>query len=84
MTYILKDLIYLSFNIYRALLIIQIILSWVPHNRHHPLVKKLYSVTDPYLDVFRQLPLNFGGFDLSPIIGFLALDFIANIILSLF
>lgn len=68
------------FRIYQALLIIQIILSWVPHNYYHPLVRLLNSLTEPYLNLFRQLPVQYGGIDFSPLLAFFVLDFIRDIL----
>ena len=79
MTPISLALIYF-FRIYEMLLIIQIILSWVPHNYYHPLVKLLNTVTEPYLDLFRQLPLQYGGIDFSPLLAFFVLGFIRDVL----
>ena len=71
------------FLIYPALLIINIALTWIPHNYYHPLVKFINAVTDPYLDLFRQLPLRFGGMDFSPILALMVLGPIQNILYQL-
>jgi YggT family protein len=77
------ETINLIFNIYRMLLMARIFLSWLPHNRYQYLISLIYDLTDPYLDIFRSLHLNFGGFDLSPLIAFFVLGFIQNLILQI-
>ena len=72
------------FRIYEVLLIIQIILSWVPHNYYHPLVRLLNTVTEPYLKLFRQLPVQYGGIDFSPMVAFFVLGFIRDLLFRAF
>jgi YggT family protein len=76
-------LISILFRIYEILLITRIIMSWLPHNRYHPLITRLYEITDPYLNIFRSLNLNFGGIDLSPIVAFLVLRFAQRLLLQI-
>jgi YggT family protein len=76
-------LLSLVFQAYEFLLIIRIVLTWIPHDAYHPVVQGLYAITDPYLNLFRGLPLTFGGFDFSPILAFFALDIIKQIVLKL-
>ena len=76
-------LISLAFEVYKVLLIVRILLSWIPHNHYHYLVEKLYEITDPYLNLFRSLNLNFGGIDLSPIVAFFILSFVQKLLLQI-
>ncbi|MDD5455530.1 MAG: YggT family protein [Candidatus Margulisbacteria bacterium] len=78
------QIISFAFQIYEFLLVFRIILTWLPHDYNHPLVRGLGKVTDPYLEMFRSLPLQFGGFDFSPIVAFFVLDFIRQLVLRLF
>lgn len=71
------------FQLYEVLLIIQIILSWIPHNYYHPLSRLLASITEPYLRLFRQLPLQYGGIDFSPLLAFFVLGFIRDALFRL-
>ena len=81
--YILK-IIGFAFRIYELLILIRIILSWVPHDPTNPLIYKLHTITDPFLDLFRPLPLQFGGIDFSPIVALLVLGMIERVIFSIF
>jgi YggT family protein len=79
----IRDLLLMGFNVYSFLLIVRIFLSWLPHDSYHPLVLKLGQITDPYLDIFRKLPLNFGGLDLSPLVAFFVLGLIRDLVVQL-
>lgn len=59
-----------AFQVYMYLLIIRILLSWIRHNPYQPLIRFIYEVTDPYLNVFRRFIPPFGAVDFSPIVAF--------------
>ena len=64
-------------SIYLALLIIRILLSWFPNvNWFDPPFSILSQLTDPYLNVFRNIIPPLGGLDLSPMLAFLLLSII--------
>ena len=70
------------FKILYFLLVVRIILSWFPVDPYNPVVSTLYQVTDRLLAVFRKLPLQIGGIDLSPIFAFLALAFLDHFVVG--
>ncbi|MBD3380376.1 MAG: YggT family protein [Candidatus Omnitrophica bacterium] len=72
----------LLFNVLYFLLIIRIILSWVNPDPYNEIVQIIYRVTDPILAPFRQLPLQMGGIDFSPIVAFLLLSVLKNFIVN--
>ena len=62
---------------YMWIMIGRIIISWVNADYDNPIVRFLYSATEPVLDpVRRRLPLFAGGFDLSPIVVWIAIIFL--------
>lgn len=64
-------------NLCLILLIVRIVLSWVNADPYNPIVRAIYMITDPALDLFRRkLRLYFGGFDFSPIILFALILFL--------
>jgi len=76
-------------GIYIWVVIIAALITWVQPNPYNPIVRFLYSVTEPvYAFIRRYIPTNFGGVDIAPIILILALEFIQilinNIIASLY
>ncbi|HEY9751897.1 MAG TPA: YggT family protein [Coleofasciculaceae cyanobacterium] len=68
-------------NIYTALLVVRILLSWFPNiNFFDPPFSILAQLTDPYLNLFRNIIPPLGGLDLSPILAFLLLQVLQSII----
>jgi YggT family protein len=66
------------------LLIIRVILSWIPHNDSHPIVDKIYVITDPMLKPFQNIiPTWKIGFDLSPLFAFLAISIIKKLVFTI-
>ncbi len=58
------------------------ILSWVNPDPYNPIVRFIYNVTEPILyQVRKRLPFQFGGMDFSPLIVFLAIILIQEIII---
>ena len=70
------------FEIFNILLIIRIILTWLPHNRYHPIINIIYNITEPILVPFRNMINPIGGIDLSPIIVFFLLRLVQGYLIS--
>ena len=71
-------------QIYLILLFIRVLLSWFPNvNWMNPPFSILSQLTDPYLNIFRSIIPPLGGLDLSPILAFLLLSFLMNILAPL-
>jgi len=65
-----------ALTMYMFLIIGRAIISWVNPDPYNTIVRFLYSATEPVLyGIRRRLPINFGGFDFSPIIVILAIYF---------
>jgi len=82
----IKILIYLVQNlflVYNIMLLVRILSSWVPQWQRHKLILFVSFYTDPYLNIFRKIIPPLGMFDLSPIVAFLALGVLQNIIIAL-
>ncbi len=63
-------------GLYKIILLVRIILSWIPHNPHNSAVTFLYKITEPVLEPVRRIIPSIGGIDISPIIVFVGLSFI--------
>jgi YggT family protein len=64
------------------ILIGRIIVSWVNADYSNPIVRFLYAATEPVLEpVRRRLPLFAGGFDLSPIVIWVAIIFLQRFLI---
>ncbi len=82
------DLIIAILNLYGWVLICWIIISFLISfeiiNRYNPIVSKvseaLYKMTEPVLRRIRRYMPDLGPIDISPIIVFLAIRFISNLL----
>ena len=67
----------LVLSLYMWLIVAQAILSWVNPDPYSPIVRFLYSATEPVLYRVRRLvPSSFGGVDFAPMIVILAIYFL--------
>jgi YggT family protein len=58
------------------------VLSWVNPDPYNPIVRFIHNVTEPILyQVRKRLPLQFGGMDLSPMVVFLAIILVQEIVI---
>lgn len=71
------------FQLFQIIILVRILLTWFPDIKwwQQPF-KFLQDVSDPVLVPVRNLIPPVGGFDLSPIVVFITLGFVKNIILS--
>jgi YggT family protein len=73
----LADVLDIALNLYMWLIIAQAVLTWVNPDPYNPIVRFLYSVTEPVLSrVRRMLPVFFGGIDFSPMVVIFAIYFL--------
>lgn len=76
-----------AFTIYSWLLIARIILSWIGPamsiDWSHPIVRWLVSVTEPVLGWARRIIPPLGMIDISPILVFIALQFVESFVLRM-
>ena len=70
--------------LYKWVVIISALLTWVRPDPNNPIVQMLYRLTEPaYALVRRYIPTVFGGMDLSPIILIFALIFLETFLKSI-
>lgn len=73
----------IALTLYMWLIIGRAVISWVNPDPYNPIVRFLYSVTDPVLyAIRRRLPLFFGGFDFTPILVILAIIFLKSFLVE--
>jgi YggT family protein len=80
---IVIQIINFIFQVYTLMLFVRILSSWVPQVNEYRLMQFVSYYTDPYLNLFRRIIPPLGMFDLSPIVAFLCLSFIQNIVMNL-
>jgi YggT family protein len=70
-------------TIYMWIVVIAALISWVNPDPYNPIVRFLYSVTEPVFAMVRRiLPLPTMGLDLSPIIVLLAIVFLQQFLVK--
>lgn len=79
---ILIKLIHLIFQVYTLMLFARILASWVPQINEYRIMQFISYYTDPYLNLFRRFVPPLGMFDLSPIVAFLCLSFVQNLVMN--
>lgn len=65
-------------SIYNILITGRILLSWFPQAQGIGVLQPLYTVTDPFLNLFRGLIPPLFGLDFSPILAFFLLSVLGN------
>ncbi len=72
-------------SLYKWVIIIGALLSWVQPDPYNPIVQMIYRLTEPaYALVRKFIPTVFGGMDLSPIILIFAIQFLEIFFTNLF
>jgi YggT family protein len=70
-------------TIYMWIVIARAVISWVNPDPYNPIVRFLYSATEPVLYRLRRaFPLYAGGIDFSPIIVFVAILFLQRFLVQ--
>ena len=79
LAYIIHKVLWL----YMWIIIIRAVISWVNPDPYNPIVRFLYSITDPVLlAIRRRLPLFYGGIDFSPIVVILVIMFLQQFLVA--
>lgn len=72
-------------SLYKWVIIISALLTWVNPDPNNPIVQMLYRLTQPaYALVRKYIPTVFGGMDLAPIILIFGLMFLEIFLKNLF
>ncbi len=80
----ITQVLFTTITLYNYLLIIRILLTWFPNlDTSNPILSSLFSITDPYLNVFRGVIPPIGGLDLSPILAFISLSLVKQLVVGL-
>jgi len=74
-----------AFNIYYIMIIAAVLLTWLPISHSNPIVRFIYDMTEPFLNIFRKLvPLRWRvPLDFTPILALFALAVLNNLVLYL-
>ncbi len=68
-------------NIYSTLIFVRLLLTWFPAVEWMQQIASVLSpVTDPYLNIFRNIIPPLGNFDLSPMLAIFALSALGSVL----
>ena len=74
-------LVYYILAFFQLILLARVLLSWFPNvDRSNPLIRFLYDVTEPILQPIRNLMPQGMMFDLSPLIVFLIINVLMQVL----
>ena len=82
MLFLIK-MINILFQVYTLMLFGRIIASWFPQLYEYRAMQFISYYTDPYLDFFRRFIPPLGMIDFSPVIAFICLSFLQNLLINL-
>ncbi|MEQ8959788.1 YggT family protein [Coleofasciculus sp. E2-BRE-01] len=83
-TALVTESLYNFLNIYLLLIFVRILLTWFPTVEWmNQIAGFLSPITDPYLNIFRSFIPPIGGLDLSPLLAIIALQVVAQLIVSI-
>ncbi len=69
-------------TLYFWVVIIAALMTWIEPNPYNPIVRFLYSVTEPVFDWVREhIPVVFGGIDFSPLVVLFAIGLVQQVLL---
>ena len=77
------DVVNLAFEVMMWLVVIRCILSFIRHNPYQPIIRFIYDITEPIMAPFRRLLPPAGGIDFSPIIVWMVLMLLRNLVLGI-
>ncbi len=70
-------------RIYIFVLLVRILITWIPNlDPYNPIVRMLFQVTEPVLEPARKLIPPIGMIDISPIVVFIVLGILQNLLRS--
>lgn len=76
----LIQLLLLLLRIYDIVLLLRVLLSWFQIDPYNPIVRILYTLTEPILRPIRQILPPAGMMDFSPLVAFLLLFALQNVL----
>ncbi len=76
------ELVGLVLNVFWVSILIQVILSWVGPGGHNPVSAILYYLNEPIMRPLRRILPPISGFDLSPILAFIAIGLLKILIVT--
>lgn len=74
--------LYWVLQVYQLILLARVLMSWLPNlDPNNPIARFLYRVTEPVLAPIRSALPPMGGIDLSPLVVFLGISVIMQLVI---
>jgi YggT family protein len=67
-------------DFYSLVVVVAVVLSWVPLDRHNPLAAIVFGLTEPVLEPIRNLLPPMGGLDFSPMVLLMVLQLLRRLL----
>ncbi|HEY8498598.1 MAG TPA: YggT family protein [Limnochordales bacterium] len=77
-------LLYRLLTLYSWIMLARVLVSWLPVDPYHPAVRLLRDLTEPVLAPIRRHLPPVAGIDYSPIVAFLLIAAVQQVVLRLF
>ncbi len=75
-------IVFWALQIYQLILLARVLMTWIPNlDYNNPIARFLYQVTEPVLAPIRSALPPMGGIDLSPLVVFLGISVLMQILL---
>ncbi len=69
-------------TLYLYVVIISALMTWIEPNPYNPIVRFIYSITEPVFNWFREhLPVVFGGIDFSPLLVIIVIQLVQQVVI---
>src|ERR1700691_6187560 len=69
-------------TLYLYVVIISALMTWIEPNPYNPIVRFIYSITEPVFDWFREhVPVVMGGIDFSPLVVIILIQLIQRVVI---
>lgn len=74
-------IIFWALQVYQLILLARVLMTWIPNlNYNNPIARFLYQATEPVLAPIRRALPQMGGIDLSPLVVFLGISVLMQLI----
>jgi len=85
MTSQIITLVSYALSIYQFILLGRVLMSWLPNlDRNNPIARFLYAATEPVLEPIRRMLPASGGMDFSPLIVFIGIALLNQVLGRMF
>jgi YggT family protein len=75
-------ILYWVLHVYQLILLARVLMSWIPNlDQNNPIARFLYQATEPVLAPIRSALPSMAGIDLSPLLVFLGISVIIQLVI---